>query len=82
MNFLALILMVVFLSLSVALYLAGILVVNRVDLAIRLDQQVEQYYHWVMKNGSPAQRQIAQAALQKRDLEQLKSLVGMESLSS
>ena len=82
MNIFALILMIVFLSISVALYLAGILIVNRVDLTVQLDHQVEQYYNWVMQHGSPTQRQAAQKAVQNRDLDQLKSLVGIDPISS
>ncbi len=82
MNITALILMLVFLSLSVALYLAGILVVNRVDLTVQLDHKVQQYHNWIIQHGSQEQRQAANIAVQNRDLENLQALVGMDSVSS
>jgi hypothetical protein len=82
MNIAALILMVFFLGFSVSLYIAGILVIERVDLSVQLDHKVQQVYNWVDRHGSQEQKQAARLAAQNRDLENLQALVGMDMLSS
>jgi hypothetical protein len=82
MSIAAFILMFFFLSFGVALYVIGILVVERVDLAVQLDHKVQQCCNWVSLHGSQQQRQAARLAAENRDLENLQSLVGMDLLSS
>ena len=75
---LAFILMIIFLGLSVGLYVAGILVVERVQWSVQLDNKIQQAYNWVLQYGSQEQRKAAQAAVQKKDIDNLQALVGMD----
>ncbi len=78
MNLIVLILMLFLFGLSAAIYLAGILVIDHVNLSVQLDHKVQQYYNWVVQYGSQEQRQAAAVAVQNRDLENLQALVGMD----
>ncbi len=78
MNLIVLILMLFLFGLSAAIYLAGILVIDHVNLSVQLDHKVQQYYNWVVQYGSQEQRQAAVVAVQNRDLENLQALVGMD----
>ncbi len=78
MNLIVLILMLSLFGLSAAIYLAGILVIDHVNLSVQLDHKVQQYYNWVIQYGSQEQRRAAEVAVQNRDLENLQALVGMD----
>ncbi len=82
MNLIVLILILLLFAMSAAVYLAGILVVDHVNLSVQLDHKVQQYYNWVVQYGSQEQRQAAEVAVQNRDLENLQALVGMDLAAS
>ncbi len=67
-----------FIGLSVVLYIAGILLVDRADLAFQLDQKVQLYYNWVAEHGNTEQKREALGAVERKDLENLQALVGLD----
>ncbi len=82
MEIVGLIILLLFLGFSVTLYLAGILVVDRVGLSVELDQKIQLYYNLVAQHGSADQKQEALEAAQRKDLENLQAIVGTDFASN
>ena len=72
------VLILILLALSIALYIAGVLVVDRITWCVQLDHKVQQLYRWLAVHGRPETQPVALAAAQSRDLEQLQALVGAD----
>jgi len=67
-----------FFSLSIVLYIVGIFLIDRADLAYQLDQKMQLYFNWLEVHGNTEQKSEAQVAVECKDLENLQALVGLD----